>query len=133
MVELDLRDVLEPDQHVVAAVDNRFAQSLQVIVAADRSQQVAPLAAFDLAAGYVLVATSNRITHVADSKASVREPGCVDKNLHLPLGATPDVDLRDARHARQSGPDVVLDEVPHHVHVETARIAFFGKDRVVHE
>ena len=133
MVELYPGDVFEPDKHVAAAVNDRFPKRLQVVVAADRSQQVAPLAALDLAAGYVLVAAPDRVAHIADGQAPVRQPRCIDENLDLPLGTAPDVDLGHAGHAGQAGTDVVFDEVPHHVHIETTRIAFLGEDRVVHE
>ncbi len=133
VIEAHVGDVPEPGDGVTAAVEHQLLQRLDAVETPDCAQQVAPFAAFDVAAGDVAVARAHRGADVSERQAALGESSGIDANLHLPLGAAPDPHLRDAGNALHAGSHVIFDVVPDHVHVDAAGIARQGRDAKIHE
>ena len=133
MIQLYLRDFAEADKRVAARLDNQVAQLLHVVETADRTQQVAPFSGVDFSARYVLVTPPDRVTNGGYRKAAIRQPCRVEDDTNLPLRAAAYLYVGYTGNVGHARADVVFDEVPHHVHVEFARVARQRRDVKVHE
>ena len=87
MVEFDIGDVRQADGSLPSPVHDQVAQLIDVFEAPDGAQQVTPLAGIDLAAGYVLVAPPDSVSHGRDREAAIGEPRRVEEDADLPLRA----------------------------------------------
>jgi len=133
MSEPDVRNVLEADDVVTAPGDDQLLEVLWIVEPADGPQQVASLAAFDLAARGIAVARRHRAAHIREGDLSFGQRRRIEQNLNLLFRAAAEPHIGHVRDALQPRPDIVVDEVAHHVHVELARITRQRRDTEIHE
>jgi hypothetical protein len=126
-------DVPQTDKGAVPLDDDHVGNRFDRREATDRAQQVAALAAVEVPARDVAVASPNGLAEVRQRDAALRQAAGIDLDAHLPFGAAAHVHLGHVRDALETDAHVVVDEVAHHGHVHRGRMVGQRLDAQVDE